>query len=1049
MASSSTITLQKIAGDCIKSVRSIVPPENEEEAIELIVNIWNTLAAQSAHSLKVGKSMSLMPLGVLFNAGKEMEPQLAVSELFLLQYGISMKPGDQGQPGPSTKAAYGEIAAAVHVSDKALIPNVITAVIHRFGELCAQHPLVLVDFSPLGELKCENQRLEFLPTSKIQAPPASTEPGKTVKSLLQRRRKPEAQEGPVPPLPLPSGSQESMHPEFRSVRTIRVPDGSPRLGVSPRRGQVSPAFRSNASVGQSAQASAAENLFVRSHPAKAIDFPPLLDEFSRTLAAPYGEDLHHGSSSGRIASHLSPLSGMLVWSQEGKCLKWRQKKLPKESKGQKPEYAPMDILEREFELSQILPGSSLDVELIDAGVSRRTFYGGLLRYNYYISDGIAESAVAPINTEWLENVVFLVEADRLFKDLDPEVAESIILSVTDEMKAGYVKACKRAIADYIFKDALSRERALVPFVPVPVPDWGSVPFEGIEGTVGGPPDEWRDGIEESRNSVETLCLLYLPGCGSLPGGRKERFLQAYADKKGHLLRCLEFSKPLGAEGAGWMIAAGLAASRAERRENVAGVLLLAPTAACSAAKVLPGEGGIDLLPSQHSRSGYTIHGAIRQELQDGNCLDVYLGCDNEHTIEDRIPASCLVRIVHGDEDEAIPIEASEMLQLHLKAKGVKAELRRVTGGDHRLSSEEELDQLLFDLGAGEKDVTAHLQVRILTVCNQSALRLLYLWYGTGYGSMLLVDLPPPSSSMVDIDHFSERQKSCCHDVFTKFKSQWFEEARFFRGILALLSVQTRYLVAQSVHEYTVFFERFGNPKPLTPVEVNRLKDEEERQDAFLVVKLIPKGEEVKVKDSTERVVERVLRVFRDFVVCLNDIPSPESRVQASGNSKETKNLWGTHLDEQHVVQAEKLIERTVHFNMANATEAVRIYDEYTYLLSEEDRIKEFDTSKTIPNFLQKIASFKAVDLRIRQELPGEMRMQMVTVDCRELNETLRSHAATCTSILLEHVAQMNLERNERLCKSFDTIVSDSDALCVLLKPQTKSKAIIVPPCYKP
>lgn len=34
-----------------------------------------------------------------------MEPQLAVSELFLLQYGISMKPGDQGQPGPSTKAA--------------------------------------------------------------------------------------------------------------------------------------------------------------------------------------------------------------------------------------------------------------------------------------------------------------------------------------------------------------------------------------------------------------------------------------------------------------------------------------------------------------------------------------------------------------------------------------------------------------------------------------------------------------------------------------------------------------------------------------------------------------------------------------------------------------------------------------------------------------------------------------------------------------------------------------------------------------------------------
>eukprot|EP00434_Breviolum_minutum_P010852 symbB.v1.2.009568.t1/scaffold598.1/size183230/10 len=112
---------------------------------------------------------------------------------------------------------------------------------------------------------------------------------------------------------------------------------------------------------------------------------------------------------------------MLVWSHEGKCLKWRQKKLPKkDSKGQQPEYAPMDILEHEFENLQILPGSSLELELEDAGVSRRTFYGGLLRYNYYISDGIAETAVAPINVEWVENVVFLVEADRLFKNLEPE-----------------------------------------------------------------------------------------------------------------------------------------------------------------------------------------------------------------------------------------------------------------------------------------------------------------------------------------------------------------------------------------------------------------------------------------------------------------------------------------------------------------------------------------------------------------------------------------------------------------------------------------------------
>ena len=67
-------------------------------------------------------------------------------------------------------------------------------------------------------------------------------------------------------------------------------------------------------------------------------------------------------------------------------------------------------------------------------------------------------------------------------------------------------------------------------------------------------------------------------------------------------------------------------------------------------------------------------------------------------------------------------------------------------------------------------------------------------------------------------------------------------------------------MAQSVQAYVCFFERFKRLNPLTPEQVTRLKDEEERQDAFLVVKLVPKGEEVKLKDSTERVVERTLRV---------------------------------------------------------------------------------------------------------------------------------------------------------------------------------------------
>eukprot|EP00931_Biecheleriopsis_adriatica_P059470 TRINITY_DN3558_c0_g1_i1.p1 TRINITY_DN3558_c0_g1~~TRINITY_DN3558_c0_g1_i1.p1 ORF type:complete len:4293 (+),score=1112.20 TRINITY_DN3558_c0_g1_i1:173-13051(+) len=849
------ITIRKIAADCIKSVRALVSHEGEEEAVDLIVSIWAALGAQTAHSLKVGKSMSLMPLGVFFNNSEVQETQLAVSELFIMQYGIAMRPGDFGTPGPSTKPAYGEIATAVHVSDKAAIPNVISAVLHRFGEMCAQHPSVRVDFEPLGELRCDQQKLEFVAAAR--APSRMPETGRTaVRSLLRRhKREPAAEEkSEVESLPkIHNEASSAVEDVLPSVRTVVQPSSvvanmagkrmeteGAQFTLSPKQKHASQMSTTSAAgkVAVESQGILSAH-FVRSQPAKAIDFPPILDEFSRTLAAPYGEELHHGSSSGRIASHLSPMAAMLVWSHEAKCLKWR-KATPvkkKDGKGPQPEFAPEDVLDREFENLQVVSGSPLDLELQEANVSKRTFYGGLLRYRYYLGEGIRDCEVAPINPEWVENVGFLVEAGRLFKELSREVAEDILNEVTEEMKEGYLGASKKAIADYIFKDPPSRDRALVPIVFAPVSDWGTVPFEGIEGTVGGPPDEWRDGIEENRDAV----------------------------------------------------------------------------------------------------------------------------------------------------------------------------------------------------------------VRTLTVCNQSSLRLLHLWHGTGYGAMLLVDLPAPSTALVDIDHFSERQKACCMEVYTKFKSQWLEEvnaivreenlhlrspteARFFRGIMALLSVQTRQLVSQSVEAFTEFFQRFCDQRPPTPEAITQLKDTDERQDAFLVVKLLPKGEEVRLKDSTEKVVERTLRVFRDFVVCLNDIPSPETRVMASQNQgagKENKLLWGTALDEQYVQEAEKLVERTVSFNMANASEAIRLYDEYTFLLTEEERIRDFvqDTNKTIPDYLERFNALKAIDLRIRQKLPGEVRLQMVCVDCWELNETLRSKAADCLKILLDSVVMVNFDRNERLCKSFDNIVT--------------------------
>jgi dynein heavy chain len=427
-----------------------------------------------------------------------------------------------------------------------------------------------------------------------------------------------------------------------------------------------------------------------------------------------------------------------------------------------------------------------------------------------------------------------VEAEQFFGDLSTEQVDEILSTVHSEMLQGYFAASKKAIADYIFKDPHSRERANVLLVPNPIPEWGSLPFVGIEGTVGGPPDEWRAGIDQNRESV----------------------------------------------------------------------------------------------------------------------------------------------------------------------------------------------------------------VRTLTICNHSALRLLNLWYAKGYSDSLLVDVPQPAAPLVDIDQFFETQKSKRVEAVQKFRQEWFDdvcsivkeenihlgsmtEGRFFTSIATLLAVQTRSAVSQTVDAFVNFFGRFSKPQPLSPEEVTKLKDTDEREDSFLLIKLTPKGDEIRLKNSLETVSDKIDKTFREFIVCLNDIPLPETQLNRSNVLNMDKLLWGTSLEEQYVQQAGKMVDKIVNANMINAEKSLKLYDEFTHLLVEEEKVKEFVKDPSRQNadeYMQRFLNLKQTEQKIREQLPNEIRLQMATIDCVELNDALRTKAKECQRILLDNIVTVNYDRNDKLCKAFEQIV---------------------------
>ncbi|CAK0790340.1 unnamed protein product, partial [Prorocentrum cordatum] len=418
------------------------------------------------------------------------EPRLQVSYGFMAQYGVSgVLPEEGAGPGPSTKPTYADIAAAARV-DKSLVPNVLAAMLTRFGEICMQYPhkVVAIDFGALGEIRCDSSLVEFVPARRRQpVAPATTQPQRTVRAMLARRQlglaPPAPAAGAAGGSPFPAASGPSPNDALVDTASVCPEAGaaagqedalpSARSALGQRSLREMTLRRSELPLSARTQASEADGTgFARSSPPQSMQFPPLLDDCSRTLAAPYGEELLQGSSSGRIASYFSPAAAALGWSHEAKCLRWRAPPPKKDKKGLQPEVPPFEVLEREFENQKVLPGSPIDAELQDAGMDLRTFYSCMSRYNYYTSSGISDSVVAPISQAWVNNVGLLVEIEK-FGDLAKEVTDDILRQMLAEMVEGYVAAGKKAIADYVLRDVEARRRTLVPAVPMPEPDWGS------------------------------------------------------------------------------------------------------------------------------------------------------------------------------------------------------------------------------------------------------------------------------------------------------------------------------------------------------------------------------------------------------------------------------------------------------------------------------------------------------------------------------------------------------------------------------------------------
>lgn len=179
-------------------------------------------------------------------------------------------------------------------------------------------------------------------------------------------------------------------------------------------------------------------------PGKALKrFPPVIDPFSRTLAAPISSQRHYFSVCHRIGSNYTPTSKGFYVDLEKRMIKYKDinDTGPKLNIVSDLDVEPAD--ERE-EYEGIMNPQIRDETRISA---RKSSYK---RYRQYIEDEISVDVIAPIRQYWISHILELIPAD--LHAIEKERIEYLIDSMLNEINKDYYDSVRKSILDYILKN---------------------------------------------------------------------------------------------------------------------------------------------------------------------------------------------------------------------------------------------------------------------------------------------------------------------------------------------------------------------------------------------------------------------------------------------------------------------------------------------------------------------------------------------------------------------------------------------------------------------
>ena len=138
------------------------------------------------------------------------------------------------------------------------------------------------------------------------------------------------------------------------------------------------------------------------------------------------------------------------------------------------------------------------------------------------------------------------------------------------------------------------------------------------------------------------------------------------------------------------------------------------------------------------------------------------------------------------------------------------------------------------------------------------------------------------------------------------------------------------------------------------------------------------------QDKLKEVEKALVNIIETMVERINSIPRADTQI---ANSDKT-HLWDIKLEDEIVLKAKEEVQQILLENLQAATKAINVYDEYKFLLDEDQRMDKF-LETTTPNrevYTAEIQKYFDTIKKIEETAPFEIRLSIFLVETNELNQ---------------------------------------------------------------